>query len=119
MVCASLPALGRARWALCGSCVRRSVGQSQHELSFRLMAAIALSPALSASCVSLFGVSEARLGARSRGHSESGAPAARLLASAAVRRGQLTKAGRLLWDVLVANPRDREARLALVSVMMM
>jgi tetratricopeptide (TPR) repeat protein len=42
----------------------------------------------------------------------------RRLASSAARRGQLTKAGRLLWDLVAADPRDREMQLALVSVMM-
>lgn len=44
-------------------------------------------------------------------------PAVMLLASAAARRGQLTKAARLLCNALSANPRDREAAMALAMVL--
>lgn len=78
-----------------------------------------LSPALAASCAALFGFNRSQWTVRPRKESPVGAPAARLLASSAARRGQLTKAGRLLWNVLAANPRDREMRLALTSVMLL
>ncbi len=45
------------------------------------------------------------------------APAVQRLASSAARRGQLTKAGRLLWDLVAVNPHNREMQLALASVM--
>jgi len=78
----------------------------------------ALSPALAASGHSLFGrVAEESPWFRGLGGVQPDAPAVRLLASSAARRGQPTKAGRLLWDLLVANPRNREMRLALASVM--
>lgn len=44
-------------------------------------------------------------------------PAVSLLASSAAQRGQLTKAGRLLWDSLVGQPHNRQIRMALIWVM--
>lgn len=79
----------------------------------------AMSPALEASGRSLFGIVEPRRLLKGGRSAEHQAPAVRLLASSAARRGQLTRAGRLLWDLVVSNPRDREMRINLVSVMIM
>jgi tetratricopeptide (TPR) repeat protein len=47
------------------------------------------------------------------------APAVRLLAASAARRGNLIKAARLLLELIVANPADREMKLVLVSLMIL
>lgn len=83
------------------------------------MVAPALSPALMASGRSLFGNAETGLSLKGGQSVEHQAPAIRLLASSAARRGQFTRAGRLLWDLAVSNPRDREMRVNLASVMIM
>jgi tetratricopeptide (TPR) repeat protein len=77
----------------------------------------ALSPALAASGQSLFGAKESAWLLGRRRVQTWDAPAVKLLASSAARRGQPTKAARLLWDLVVANPRDREMRLALASIL--
>lgn len=79
----------------------------------------ALSPALAASGRSLFGSVEQVGLLRGGRAAEFQAPTVRLLASSAARKGQLTRAGRLLWDLAVSNPRDREMRITLASVMIM
>jgi tetratricopeptide (TPR) repeat protein len=76
----------------------------------------ALSSALAATRHTLFGSMNGRLSV-SNAIPPYDATAVRLLASSAARRGQLTKAGRLLWNLLAANPRDRKLQLALASVM--
>ena len=83
------------------------------------MTAPKLSPALAAATRSAFGAWSASPFAQpvATPQSDDG-PVVMLLASAAARRGQLTKAARLLCISLASHPRDREVALALALVLL-
>ena len=74
-----------------------------------------MSPALSATRAALFGKAAGDTAAGLPLHD---APAVWLLASSAARSGNLTRAGRLLLDLVAADPRDRDMRLLLVSLLL-
>lgn len=75
-----------------------------------------LSPALSATHLALFGKAA---GDATAGVPMHDAPAVWLLASSAARRGNLTRAGRLLLDLVASDPSGRDMRLLLVSLLLM
>jgi tetratricopeptide (TPR) repeat protein len=78
-----------------------------------------LSPALAAAGDSLFGSAGLAWDTHQRHRPLYDAPAVRLLAASAARRGNLTKAARLLLELIVANPADRDMKLVLVSLMIL